>query len=79
MNILILIHTICIPREHFLSGQQHGEALVSYLGAQGIPASVIGRVTDGNDRVIRNGSEQRYLDRPKPDEWYRIEMGAKGQ
>lgn len=62
-----------------LVGTAHGEALVSYLGAQGIPASVIGRVTDGNDRVIRNGSEQRYLDRPKPDEWYRIEMGAKGQ
>ena len=62
-----------------LVGTAHGEALVSYLGAQGIPASVIGRVTDGNDRVIRNGSEQRYLDHPKPDEWYRIEMGAKGQ
>ena len=62
-----------------LVGTAHGEALVSYLGAQGILASVIGRVTDGNDRVIRNGSEQRYLDRPKPDEWYRIEMGAKGQ
>lgn len=62
-----------------LVGTAHGEALVSYLGAQGIPASVIGRVTDGNDRLIRNGSEQRYLDRPKPDEWYRIEMGAKGQ
>ena len=33
----------------------------------------------GKGNVIRNGSEQRYLDRPKPDEWYRIEMGAKGQ
>lgn len=62
-----------------LIGTAHGEALVSYLGAQGIPAAVIGRATDGNDRVIRNGSEQRYLDRPKPDEWYRIEMEMKGQ
>lgn len=62
-----------------LVGTAHGEALVSYLEAQGIPASVIGRVTDGNGRVIRNGSEQRYLDRPKPDEWYRIEMETKGQ
>lgn len=62
-----------------LVGTAHGEALVSYLAARGIPASVIGRVTEGNDRVIRNGSEQRYLDRPKPDEWYRIEMEMKGQ
>ena len=62
-----------------LVGTAHGEALVSYLAAQGISAAVIGRVTDGNDRVIRNGSEQRYLDRPKPDEWYRIEMETKGQ
>ena len=61
-----------------LIGTEHGEALVSYLAAQGIPAAVIGRVTDGNDRVIRNGSE-RYLDRPKPDEWYRIEMETKGK
>jgi len=62
-----------------LVGTAHGEALVSYLAAQGIPAAVIGRVTDGNDRVIRNGSEQRYLDRPKPDEWYRIEMEMGGR
>lgn len=55
-----------------LVGTQHGEALVSYLEAEGISAAVIGRATDGNDRVIRNGSEQRYLDRPKPDEWYRM-------
>lgn len=54
-----------------LVGTEHGEALVSHLAAQGIPAAVIGRATDGKDRVIRNGEECRYLDRPKQDEWYR--------
>lgn len=55
-----------------LAGTEHGEALVSALAAQGITAAVIGRATDGKDRVIRNGEECRYLDRPKPDEWYRM-------
>lgn len=62
-----------------LVGTPHGEALVSYLASKGISAVVIGRATDGNDRIVRNGSEQRYLDRPKPDEWYRIEMETGGQ
>ncbi len=55
-----------------LAGTGHGEALVSYLEARGIRAAVIGRATDGKDRVIRNGEECRYLDRPKQDEWYRM-------
>ena len=54
-----------------LVGTEHGEALVSHLAAQGIFAAVIGRATGGKDRVIRNGEECRYLDRPKQDEWYR--------
>lgn len=61
-----------------LVGTPHGEALVSYLTSRGISAVVIGRTTDGKDRIVRNGSEQRYLDRPKPDEWYRIEMETGG-
>lgn len=55
-----------------LAGTVHGEALVSQLAAQGMEAAVIGRATDGNRRVIRNGEEVRYIDRPKQDEWYRI-------
>ena len=51
-----------------LVGTEHGEALVSHLAAQGIFAAVIGRATGGKDRVIRNGEECRYLDRPKQDE-----------
>lgn len=55
-----------------LVGTNRGEALAAELAAVGIPAVVIGRVTDGNDRVIRNGEDVRYLDRPKQDEWYRM-------
>jgi hydrogenase maturation factor len=40
----------------------------------GIPASVIGRITDGNDRVIVNGDEKRYLEPPKSDELYKVPM-----
>ena len=54
-----------------LVGTEHGEALVSHLAAQGISAAVIGRTAGRKDRVIRNGEECRYLDRPKQDEWYR--------
>ena len=38
----------------------------------GIPAALIGSMTEGNDRILRNGEEIRYLDRPKPDELYRV-------
>lgn len=54
-----------------LVGTEHGEALVSELESRGIASAVIGRVTDGRDRIIRNGQESRFLDRPKQDEWYR--------
>lgn len=55
-----------------LVGTDRGDALVARLAGLGIPASVIGQVTDGNDRIIRNGEDVRFLDRPKQDEWYRI-------
>lgn len=45
-----------------------GEALTQQLRRQGIAAAVIGRLTEGNDRVIRNGDEIRYLDLPGPDQ-----------
>lgn len=56
-----------------LVGTAQGEALVSYLAAQGIRATVIGSVTADRARVIRNGEDVRYLDRPQPDEWYRTQ------
>lgn len=50
-----------------------GEALAAYLASQGIQAAVIGRVTEGPGRIIRNGEDRRYLDRPRQDEWYRMQ------
>ncbi len=41
-----------------------GEALVRALAKQGIPAVVAGKTTDSKDRLILNGDEARYLDRP---------------
>lgn len=49
-----------------------GEGLVAALERENIPAAVVGRTTDGNDRVIYNEDEKRYLDRPKTDQIYYI-------
>ena len=54
-----------------LAGSWQPEVLVSKLHEQGIPAAVIGYVTDKNDRIIRNGEDVRFLDRPQQEEWYR--------
>ena len=51
---------------------QDGEALVTALERENIPAVVVGRTTKGNDRVIYNEDEKRYLDRPKTDQIYNI-------
>ena len=50
-----------------LMAAKDGEALVAELFDVGIPAAIIGSLTDGNDKVITNGEETRYLDLPKPD------------
>lgn len=50
---------------------EDGNSLAAVLQAAQIPAEVIGRTTDNNDRVIRNGDEVRYMDRPKTDEIYK--------
>lgn len=47
-------------------------ALVNELNKNGIVASVIGRITEGNDRIIINGEEKRYLEPPKSDELYKV-------
>lgn len=49
-----------------------GNALVQSLNQAGIPAVVIGKATSGNDRVIINEEEQRYLEPPRTDEIHRI-------
>ena len=50
----------------------NGSDIVRALGKAGINAAVIGKVTDGNDRVLLNGDERRFLEPPKSDELYKI-------
>lgn len=49
-----------------------GQGLVKALKEAGIPAVVIGQLTEGKDRILTNGEEIRYLDRPKRDGIYQI-------
>lgn len=49
-----------------------GLGLVRALEEAHIPASIVGKITDGNDRLILNEDEVRYMDRPKMDEAYRL-------
>ena len=48
----------------------HGQALAAALEAEHIPAVSVGRLTEGKDRILRNGEEIRYLDRPRQDQIY---------
>jgi hydrogenase expression/formation protein HypE len=50
----------------------NGNLLSDKLKAEGIPACVIGRITEGNDRVVINGDEKRYLEPPRMDELYKV-------
>lgn len=49
-----------------------GAGLVAKLEAAGIHGTVIGRTNSSNDRIIRNGEEVRYLDKPQADELYKV-------
>lgn len=49
-----------------------GEKLVHELEREQIPAVIVGRTTDGNDRVIYNEEEKRFLDMPKMDQIYQV-------
>lgn len=53
-----------------LIGTDHGSQLVDELVKAGIHAAVVGRATEGNDRVIVNGEERRFLEPPKPDQLF---------
>ena len=44
-----------------------GNQLLHELEKQQIPASIIGKITKENGKVILNGEEVRFLDRPKND------------
>lgn len=55
-----------------LMAGRDGFSLVGRLQEAGIPAAVIGVTTRGNDRLVRNGEESRYLGPPGPDEIYKV-------
>ena len=41
-----------------------GAGLAAALEKEHLPAAVVGRITEGNDRILVNEGEIRYLDRP---------------
>lgn len=55
-----------------LIATKDGNGLVEKLSSAGIHSAVIGRTKAGNDRIIRNGEEVRYLDKPQTDELYKV-------
>lgn len=50
----------------------HGFDLVKALEKDGIAAAVVGKITAGNDRVVMNEEEKRFLEPPKSDELYKV-------
>lgn len=66
LNPYMLISSGCM-----LIVSDNANLLVDRLMEEGIAASVIGRITEGNDRIVINGDEIRYLEPPKTDELYK--------
>lgn len=46
---------------------EDGPGLAAALEREHIPAALVGKITDSNDRILINGDEIRYMDRPKRD------------
>lgn len=49
---------------------EDGEKMVEALQQAGISATVVGKFTDSNDKLIYNEDEKRYMDRPAIDQVY---------
>lgn len=49
-----------------------GNRLVREIERAGVKATMIGRATSGNDRVLLNEEERRFLEPPKTDELYKV-------
>lgn len=49
-----------------------GPDLVRKLEQEQIPAVVVGKIRKGNDRIVINGEERRFLEPPKSDELYKV-------
>ncbi len=55
-----------------LIAAKDGNRIVEALEKAGIPAAIVGRTTAGNDRIIKNDGERRYLEPPRSDELYKL-------
>ena len=55
-----------------LIATEDGNGLVMELEMENIPAVVIGKATDNNDRVLLNDEERRFLETTQTDELYSI-------
>lgn len=49
-----------------------GHDIVSELHRHGIAAAVIGKAAEGNDRILLNEEEHRFLDPPRKEELWRV-------
>lgn len=56
----------------FLMISDDGVTLAEELNENGVQAAVIGHTTEDNDKIIHNGEDVRYIDRPAPDELNKI-------
>ena len=55
-----------------LMASPDGNTLVRELEKRGIHGAVIGKAVSGNDRILLNEEEKRFLEPPKTDELYKV-------
>jgi len=55
-----------------LMAADDGNAVVREIEKAGVYAQVVGKAVSGNDRILRNGDEVRFLEPPKTDELYKV-------
>ncbi len=70
LNPYYLISSGCM-----LMAADRGHDLARELVRAGIPAAVIGKAAEGKARRILNGEEETFLERPRTDELYKIDLG----
>ena len=55
-----------------LIAAEDGQLLTDRLRAEGFTAEVIGRTTGKREKVLKNGEESRFLDKPDQDELWKL-------
>jgi hydrogenase maturation factor len=56
-----------------LMAAKDGSALVREIERAGGRATIIGKATEGNDRILRNGEDYRFIETTQTDELWKIE------